>query len=456
MADNEDLLQTPSDDMPRNTGEVLPSPDDTRSSIAFVSSSKRSEKSAVSVQDADFRDSLRYRNIYINREDPPVELMRRAKRIITRPRTSPEMDDATAQELRDTARRLETEGEEVIVQELVPHMIPAMNRVPDPRLARNANQVWCDAVPIPLKPSVLTAPLPLPKPKPDTAFGYSESAFTEDRLGAIDLLIDQFGRSYARPDKKLRLPFFDVEFKSQAKTGTHFIATNQAANVGSIALQGNLELIRRGLSVDDLDYNEPQFFSLSMDHEYARINVHWLSTNAEDGQFSFHVEGLSKHFLDDVDGLRAVRRAVKNILDYGADERLRTLCEALDAYRQKVIVEREMAISEGHRAPKVQVETQERQPRRRSTRTQPLSNLRQEEESQLTRRGQGDIAEEDGVEEQLRAGRRGQDELATLRRTRSGQSTIQRQRRQHRTPPSVNPVRASSRIAAQARIQEPL
>ena len=458
LTDNENSLQTPSDDIPRNTGEVPPSPDNSQSSIEFENPFKR-KRSAVSVHDADFRDSLRYRNIYINRDDPPVELMRQAKRIITRPRTPPEMDDATAQELRATARRCATKGEEDIIQNLVPNIIPAINMGPYLRLSRIASQVWYDAVPLPLKPSVFTNPLPLPKPKPDIAFGYSESAFTDDRLGMIDLLTDQSERSYAKPNKNLRLPFFDVEFKSQANGGTFFVAANQGANAGSIALRGNLELIRRGLSVDEFDYNEPQFFSLIMDHESAQINVHWLGIGAHDGQFSFHVENLSKYDFNDLDDLRAAQRAVKNILDYGVDERLQTLCEALDAYRQKGVVEREMAIFEGHRAPEVPVETRETQPRRRSTRTQPLSNRRQEEESQLTRRGLGSIAEEDGPEEpqeQLQSGRPGQVEPETLRRMRNGQSTIQRQRRQHRTPHSVTPVRVSSRIAAQARIQEPI
>ncbi|KAI9678156.1 MAG: hypothetical protein M1817_006101 [Caeruleum heppii] len=395
---NESLPQTPSKGMPPDTGEVLPSPD-TRSSIALASSSRRSEKTAVSVHDANFRDSLRYRKIYINREDPPVELMRRAKRITTRPRTSPDIDDATARKLRDTARRLESEGEQVIVQELVPHLFPVSDNGIDRRLARNANQVWRDAVPVPLDPNMLANPLALPRPKPDIAFGYSEAAFDPKQLMTIDLLIDQFGRSYAVPDDKLRFPFLGIEIKSQAKGGTHFIATNQVANAGSIAMNGSLELPRRTVGVGQFDSDEPQFFSLSMDHALACLNVHWLSGNAEDGSFSFHMEGLSKHVLDDVDGLRAVRRAVKNILDYGANERLRTLCEALDAYRQKVVAEREMAISEKDRTTEVQVESQERRPRRRDTRTRPLPNRRQEEESQGVRHVQGDITKEDEAEE---------------------------------------------------------
>ena len=50
------------------------------------------------------------------------------------------MDDATVQKLRDKSRKLENEGEEDIVQQLGPYIIPAMDEVSDPRLTRNADQ----------------------------------------------------------------------------------------------------------------------------------------------------------------------------------------------------------------------------------------------------------------------------------------------------------------------------
>ncbi|KAK5321522.1 hypothetical protein LTR98_011888, partial [Exophiala xenobiotica] len=152
----------------------------------------------------------------------------------------------------------------------------------------------------------------------------------------IDLLVDdQFGRSDAVPDQKVRFPFLQIEFKSQAKNGTHYIATNQAAGAGAIALNGNLELIRRSFGMEKFDCEEPRYFSVTIDHQLACVNVHWLKAPAEKGgQHSFHVEGLSKHLLDDANGIRALSRAIKNILDNGADARLRTLCGALDAYRE--------------------------------------------------------------------------------------------------------------------------
>jgi hypothetical protein len=339
--------------MPHKTTDALPSPDNTSNSI--ISSSRKSEKSTASVHDTDYGISLRYRNIYIERKDPPTELVRRATRIISRPRASPEMDDATVQKLRDKSRKLRNEAENEIAQQLARHIIPAMDEIPDQRLARNADQLWFNSVPVPLDPSILTNPLPLPRPKPDLAFGYSETAFTRNQLGTIDLLVDdQFGRSYAVPDQKLQFPFLDIEFKSQAKNGTHYIATNQVAGAGAIVLNGHLELIQRSFGAERLDFNEPQFFSVTMDHELVRINVHWLSAPTDGGKYSFHVEGLSQHLLRDANGLRAVTRAIKNILDYGSDVRLRKLCEALDAYREKVILGRGAVATERDQAYEVQ------------------------------------------------------------------------------------------------------
>jgi len=296
------------------------------------------------VHDTDYHQSLRYRNIYIEREDPPLELVRRADRIISRSRTSPELDDATIQKLKEKSRKLRNEAEDVIIKQLAPHLIPAMDEIPDQRLEMNADQSWFNSIPVPLDSDVLTNPLPLPRPKPDLAFGYSEAAFSRKQLMTIDLLIDdQFGRSYVVPDQKLRFPFLDIEFKSQAKNGTHYVATNQVAGAGAIALNGNLELIQRSFRAGSFDYNEPQFFSVTMDHQLACVNVHWLRAPAAGEQHSFHVEGLSKHLLDDANGIRAVIRAIKNILDHGADARLRTLCSALDAYRETVIRNRETA-----------------------------------------------------------------------------------------------------------------
>jgi hypothetical protein len=105
-----------------------------------------------------------------------------------------------------------------------------------------------------------------------------------------------------------------------------------------------MDLTQRSFGMEEFDYEEPQFFSVTMDHQLACVNVHWVKAPVEGGKHGFHVEGLSQHLLRDDTGIRAIVRAIKNILDYGADTRLRTLCTALDAYREIVVRNREAAI----------------------------------------------------------------------------------------------------------------
>jgi hypothetical protein len=150
-----------------------------------------------------------------------------------------------------------------------------MNEVPDSRLASSLNELWCSSVPVPLDLSILASPLPLPKPRPDLAFRYSETAFTRNQLGVIDLLVDnQFGQSYAVPDQTLRFPFLQIEFKSQAQNGTYYTATNHAAGARAIAMNGNLEIIQRSFGLQNFDYEEPRYFSVTMDHQLACVSVH--------------------------------------------------------------------------------------------------------------------------------------------------------------------------------------
>jgi hypothetical protein len=64
--------------------------------------------------------------------------------------------------------------------------------------------------------------------------------------------------------KKLRFTFLDIEFKSQAKNGTHYIATSQVAGAGAIALNGNMgAAFEREVSI----MRNHGFFPVTMDHQ---------------------------------------------------------------------------------------------------------------------------------------------------------------------------------------------
>lgn len=320
----------------------LPSPRDSTGASTIVS--KKSDRSTVSTYDVDYHKSLGHRNIYVEQQSPSEGLMLRAREIVTRARSSPELDDEAVTKVRELSRKLRHDGEEVIVRQLVPHLIPAIQALPDRRLEMNAGQPWSNAVPVPLDPDVLVTPPPLSKPKPDIVIGHPKHAFSHQQQTTIDLLIDaQSGGSYAAPDRKILFPFFVTEAKAQSKGGTHYVATNQTAGAGAIALNGHLELMQR--SRLPVSYDEPQFFSMTVDNQLACLNVHWLKAPAQGRPHIFNVAGLSKHLLDDDDSIRSLIRGIKNILDHGADVGLRSLCEALEAYRAIVMQDREAMIS---------------------------------------------------------------------------------------------------------------
>ena len=319
---------------PKPAGAVPLRGDDSLSRTGTAYS--RSIATAVSVHNSNYERSLALRDIYIECIDPPVELMRRAMEIISRPRASSEVDDATAEELIRKARELRKENEDTIISGLGTRIIPAISRVPDVRLALSMNQLWSNNVPVPLVPTIGPNPLRLPYPKPNRAFGYSGSAFTGNQQSMIDFLVDdKLGKSYAMPDGKLMFPFLNIEFKSQAMGGTHYIASNQVANAGAIALYGHLELLQRNSQAQKLDTTEPQFFSASIDHKQMQINAHWLGDGlSENSSYSFHVEIVETYLLNKKEGVRAAMSAIQNILDYSLDTRLEGICEALDEYQE--------------------------------------------------------------------------------------------------------------------------
>lgn len=162
-ASTENETQPPevSADMSRKPVPVLPSPGNSFEST--ISTSRKSEKSAASVHDADYYQSLRYRNIYIECEEPPADLMQRAQRIISRSRASSEMDDATIQKLKDKSRKLRNEAEDVIIKRLAPHTIPTMDKIPDQRLRNECRSTVVQFCPYPArcihpdKPTSLTS-----------------------------------------------------------------------------------------------------------------------------------------------------------------------------------------------------------------------------------------------------------------------------------------------------------
>lgn len=100
-------------------------------------------------------------------------------------------------------------------------------------------------------------------------------AFDTNQFMVVKLLLNQARKDYTMPDGIVRFPFLVIEFQAQAIGGTHFVATNQAANAGAVAMEGTLELARRISAEENVDFDEPQIKLQTPVHLPWKIPWNW-------------------------------------------------------------------------------------------------------------------------------------------------------------------------------------
>ncbi|KAI0872602.1 hypothetical protein GGS24DRAFT_491389 [Hypoxylon argillaceum] len=366
-----------------------------------------SAKTSASVRDSDYEVSLADRNIYIQNEHPPSELIRRARNIISHPRQSPPIDDDAIAEIRESIRNNRDKGEAAVKIQIAASIIPGFNTFPNAKLQRSHGQLWYKSVPIPLDPDAVlgsaSVPLPLPNPKPDLAFGYSEGAFSPSELQTMKALVEgSSGKSFASPDTVLLFPFFILEFKSQAKEGSLYTATNQAAGAGAIAMKGILELWSRSFGLDSFDFNEPRFFSLTMDQNVLSLNVHWIGPRSGTDQFSYNLEEVSMYLLKYGAGIQDLQNAIKNIFDHFTNEPLKDIHTGLAEYRKKLIARRDAESAE-RTQDVVESRAPREQPRGDKTPRPPSKKVKQKAAAGKKRRVAHEVEEETYGKRQTRA-----------------------------------------------------
>lgn len=211
----------------------------------YGTASNRSIATAARFRDSNYHMFLAKYNIYIECIEPAKELMQRTIEIISPPRAFSKVDDATVKDLVGSPRMLRSKNQATIMSELGNRIAPNLFRL-HKRLAKSVKWPWSNHVPLPLRPGILFNLLHLPDPKPNFAFGHSNLAFTSKQQRMVDHLTDdKFEKSYSMPDDELIFPFLHIKFMSQADGDTNYVATNQAAGAGAIAINGYLELMRR-------------------------------------------------------------------------------------------------------------------------------------------------------------------------------------------------------------------
>jgi hypothetical protein len=196
-------------------------------------------------------------------------------------------------------------------------------------LASNSNTLMARHL-VPADPE---SPFRVTQPKPDRLYGYSgdpaeitiEGAFMQPQLLAQTMLHPQIPGYATTTSRGLQFPFLAIEFKAAGGTrGDLWVATNQCAGASAACLNA-VERLNTSLreysaqSVDNLAY------CIAVDNNVAQLYISW-----KEGDLNYYLQRVDAFLLSSPEHFKTFRNQVRNILDWGKDERLTRIGDALD------------------------------------------------------------------------------------------------------------------------------
>ncbi|CEJ83777.1 hypothetical protein VHEMI03255 [[Torrubiella] hemipterigena] len=166
------------------------------------------------------------------------------------------------------------------------------------------------------------------KPKPDILYGYNtRHGFKDHRVHLASL-----GRNMSSDGSQLVFPFLVVELKAQGPAGSQgslWVAENQVLGAASTCTSMVSYLNDQLRSPK---YIETATFSVAMSNTEARLYISW-----EKEKFEYYTHRYRSFALADPQHLIEFRRYVRNIIDWGYNERLDTIRHALDLFQENTV-----------------------------------------------------------------------------------------------------------------------
>ncbi|EHK48411.1 hypothetical protein TRIATDRAFT_178855, partial [Trichoderma atroviride IMI 206040] len=160
-------------------------------------------------------------------------------------------------------------------------------------------------------------------PIPDMLYGYSRHhAFPDQQTQLISMGNEMNGTAN---NQSLMYPFFVIEFKGNG--GDLWVATNQCLG-GSASCINIAERLNRQLRESKSSKVKPvdsTAFSIAMNGTEARLYVSWKHNDLD-----YYTQKVKSFLLQDPEHYIEFRKHVKNIIDWGKDQRLKEISESLD------------------------------------------------------------------------------------------------------------------------------
>ncbi|KAI9675861.1 MAG: hypothetical protein M1822_008870 [Bathelium mastoideum] len=200
------------------------------------------------------------------------------------------------------------------------------NRVfPRPGLMQNLS----DSVRTPLFRNVIPNSYPTRKvsnPVPDLIYGYGRNIFTD----AQKMQLLEMGDTASANSRDLIYPFFVIEFKGDGPSGSGglWVATNQclrgSASCVNIAERLNSQLKR--CENKKIHQVNSSAFNIAMHGTEARLYVSW-----KHNELDYYMRKVTSFLLQKPEDYLEFRKYVRNIIDWGKDERLKEIRDALNS-----------------------------------------------------------------------------------------------------------------------------
>ena len=319
-------LQEPQPNFPPTLhANPTPAPTPTPSALSLTSpgTNQASDVTALrpptlGVTSPSYRQNLARHQVHIDSmgRNIPDDIRDWSSAILGKQRTSPGLSEDQIKDTQDTLCRLDCENEDGI-KETLPTLPIFPPKFSQPSISQGHNGLW-NATALP-HTSGQGLP-PISTPKADRYYGYADTAFDNQEYGLVN---HRALRPFAQPGSAASFwPFFMVEFKAPSRAGTLWAAVNQNAGNGAHSLN-SIETLR-SYSKNSKNINLDNYiFSCVADTTDAALWVHWLDGSrynmAEVGHF---------HFARPME-LKAFRNSIKNIIDYGVDDRLPMIKDVL-------------------------------------------------------------------------------------------------------------------------------
>ncbi|MCJ1482300.1 hypothetical protein MMC06_002463 [Schaereria dolodes] len=303
-----------------------------QTTLSYTSSFNPREdaKKSKRIRSPAYRDELKNHSVYIDSwgMSMPANVHGFAQKIIEKERTSPSLTDQEVAYTREQLCTLDNADEEVTRTgfantSLFPRTLDYKVGVNNYSLAVGANLPF-DPAALPYTPG--SRYLPIVTPIPDFHYGYPYQSFTKSQSRLPEVLQHPRLRPYAQPNSSTYWPFFAVEYKSQSRLGSTWVAENQNAGTGAHCVNSIETLLNYTKTTEQRQITDSLAFSCVADSHNAALWVHWREDGVDPRFVSSEIGYYHFHRPSDI---RKFRSSVKNIIDYGLNERLLMIQNAL-------------------------------------------------------------------------------------------------------------------------------